>query len=194
MEKSTKRLLIRPLRKGDYHKWVKANSTMQPKFNRWDRENRPLSELSRAKFQKLLKEQQQLREADDFYDFAVFYKKTGEIIGGVSAMNVVRSVSHSAYLGYSIYNQHWGQGFGKEAVKGMLDIAFRQLNLHRMEAGIERYNIRSIRLAKSLGMVREGTKRKAVYLRGEWQDLVVYSILAEDFGFKWQGQVKPRGR
>lgn len=42
----------------------------------------------------------------------------------------------------------------------MIDIGFKDIKLHRIEAGIEPGNKRSIALAKSLKMRREGLKKR----------------------------------
>ena len=109
-------------------------------------------------------------------------------------MDVLRGVGQSAYLGYFISNRFWGRGFGKEAVLAMIDIAFRDIKLHRIEAGIEPSNRRSILLVRSIGLRKEGLKRRAVFLRGYWNDLVMYSATCEEFGIKWKGLPKTRPR
>lgn len=189
----TKRLVIRPLELKDYPAWVRAFTTMRAPQNTWDRKNRPLEELTLAKFKKILREQKAMRAKDYFYDLAVFDKK-GEILGTVSLMNVVRGLSQTAFLGYGILNPYWGQGFGKEAVRAGIEWGFRELKLHRIEAGVEPTNRRSILLARSLKMRKEGTKKKAVYLRETWVDLVIYSLTCEEWGVPWRGQAKNRLR
>lgn len=168
--------------------------SMSKARNPWDQSPRAPSELTRMAFKKLLRGQRERREDDYFYDFAVFNRK-GDLIGGVSAMEVARGVSHSAYLSYRIFNNYWGLGYGREAVRAMIAIAFKDLRLHRIEAGIEPSNARSIRLAKSLGMRREGLKKRALFLRERWVDLVMYTLTVEDVGFKFDtSNLKPKLR
>lgn len=188
----TKRLEIRPLRLSDYEAWKIANSTRMPPRNIWDRANR--EDVSMGAFRKILKSQKENRVADRFYDLAVFERSSGCMVGSVSAMDVLRGLGQSAYLGYFLDNLFWGRGYGKEMVKAMIDIAFRDLKLHRIEAGIEPRNRRSIMLARSLGLRKEGLKRRAVFLRGKWIDLVMYSATCEEFGFKWKAKVEARLR
>lgn len=190
--RKSKRITVRTLAKKDYEAWKEYDASMLSKKNKWDQEKRPDSELTKTKFNAVLKQQEYLRKKDYFYDLYVFENKSKKIVGKVSAMNVTRSLSQSAYLGYFIHNKFWGQGFGKESVKMMIDIAFRELKLHRLEAGIEGTNRRSIRLAKSLGLRKEGTKKRMVYLRGGWQDLVMYSITSEEVDIKWKGATENR--
>lgn len=192
--RKTKRLTIRSFRVTDYSAWKLANTTRQPPKNIWDRKNRTDSDTSRAKFVKVLASQHKLRNADRFYDLGIFEIKSGRLIGNVSIMDVLRGPAQSAYIGYFIDNLYWGQGFGKEAVRAIIDIAFRDIKLHRVEAGIEPNNRRSILLARSLGLRKEGLKKRALFVRESWNDLLIYSATCEEFGFKWKGilQLRPR--
>lgn len=190
--KKTKRLIIRTLEPKDYEAWKNGHLNKLEAQNIWDKGKRKPTELTKSEFKRLLSSQKKMRDNDEFYDLAVFKKSTGEIVGNVAAMNIVRSVTQTAFLGYFIHNNHWGNGYGKESVLAMIDIAFNQLKLHRIEAGVEPNNRRSILLAKSVGLRKEGLKKRVVHLRGGWQDLTMYSATCEDFGMKWKGQISLR--
>lgn len=194
LQRRTKSLVVRPLVASDFERWKTYFSSMSPPKNKWDNKNRTESDLSRSNFRRILSSQKSLREQDKFYDLAVFEKKSGELVGTVAAMDVLRGLGQTSYLGYFIHNKFWGRGYGKEAALAMIDIAFRDLKLHRIEAGIEPSNRRSIMLARSIGLRKEGLKRRAVFLRGKWNDLVMYSATCEEFGVKWRGIPKTRPR
>jgi ribosomal-protein-alanine N-acetyltransferase len=181
LHRLTKRLEIRPLGVKDYANWRDSALKMGPRQNRWDLELKPRA-LTRAKFDRLLRRQADERRIDNFYDFGVFRRDTGELVGKVALMNVVRGLGQQAFLGYRMWNPHWGNGFAAEASKAAMDIAFRDLGLHRIEAGIEPGNARSVRVARKLGLKREGIRKKAVYLRGKWRNLLAYVAFSEDYG------------
>ncbi|MCM2277591.1 MAG: GNAT family N-acetyltransferase [Oligoflexia bacterium] len=191
-ERKTRRLVVRPLVSSDDLAWKAAYSTMLPKRNAFDPTNRKPRELSVRRFRADLKSRNEGMAADRYYGFGVFHRKSGELVGQVGIMDVQRGISQSAYLGYVIFNRYWNQGFGKEAVRAAVDIAFRDLRLHRVEAGIRPRNRRSILLARSLGFRKEGLKKRAVLMHGEWVDLVMYSATTEDFGIRWRGRVDQR--
>lgn len=194
LTRQSKRLTIRPLELKDYKTWRHCHTTMLPKRNKRDRTNKTLQDVSLSKFKRILSSQKRLRAEDRFYDLGVFENSSGKLIGTVAIMDVLRGLGQSAYLGYFINNTHWGLGYGKEAARLAIDIAFWDVKLHRIEAGIEPTNRRSILLARSLGLRKEGLKKQAVFLRGRWNDLVMYSATCEEFGFKWKGipQTRPR--
>jgi len=188
LERKTKSLIVRPYQASDYLAWKQAFSTTPPKQNTWDKDERTPDELTRANFTQLLKEQKNLRTKDVFYTFGVFRKKDGALVGSVNLMDVTRHVFQNAYLGYRIFNRYWGQGFGKEAVAAAMDIAFKDLNLHRLEAAVEPKNKRSIALAKSIGLRKEGLSKKRLLLRGKWVDLLLFVTTTEDQGVRWRNK------
>jgi [ribosomal protein S5]-alanine N-acetyltransferase len=76
-----------------------------------------------------------------------------------------------------------------EAIQLMLDYAFRQRNLHRLEANIQPDNAASVALIKRAGFVREGYSRRYLKICGRWRDHERWAILAED----WKAGVKRSG-
>jgi ribosomal-protein-alanine N-acetyltransferase len=185
LSRATSRLIIRPLDIGDFESWRSVD--VLPTQNIWDRTPLPIQQRKLSVFKKILSVHKKTRDRDYSYDFGVFLEPT-QLIGIVSVMEVSRSISQSAYIGYRIFNTHWGKGYGKEAAEALIDIAFKDLALHRVEAGIEPTNRRSILLARSIGLRKEGLKKRAVFLRNRWVDLVIYSATCDEFGIKWSNE------
>jgi [ribosomal protein S5]-alanine N-acetyltransferase len=192
LTRTTKDLVVRPLERRDYAAWKEAFSTMLPPRNDFDHGNRPARELTRGRFNATLVRQKRLRADDRFYSLSVFERGSGRLVGTVSIMDLVRSVSQSAFLGYAIGNRYWGRGYGKQATRAAIDIAFRDLKLHRIEAGVQPKNRRSILLARALGLRKEGLKKRAVFLNGAWRDLVVYGATCDELGIAFKGVAKHR--
>src|SRR6185295_8897927 len=98
LARRTRRLEIRPLRAGDYAKWREAALAIDPrKKNRWDMRP-PLRELTRARFAKVLKRQENERNLDLFYDFVIIRKDTGDHVGKVAIMAIDRGITQMGYL------------------------------------------------------------------------------------------------
>ena len=180
----TPRLVVRPIESKDYSVWRQANLTMLRPQNIWDLGPIPQRKLTQSGFRKMLRGQTERRKKDTFYSLGVF-DKAGTLVGGVSIMEVARGISQTAFLGYRIFNRYWGKGYAKESVRAVIEIGFEDIKLHRIEAGIEPKNLRSIRLAKSLGMRREGLKKRALFLRKTWVDLIMFTVTTEDGGRKF---------
>lgn len=179
--RKTKDLIIRPLQKSDYLVWKEYFLTYDGPKNLWDTMTRSHDELSKSDFNNYIN-----RKRDDFITVHAFEKKSGKMVGAFFLMSIIRGISQSCFLGYGIHHNFWGKGYGKQSVRAVIEIAFKDVGLHRIEAGIEPYNRRSIMLARSLGLRKEGLKKRAIFKRGEWQDLVIYSATCEEFGIKWK--------
>lgn len=179
--KATRRLILRPLEDQDYENWAQAYSCLHPPQNEWDEANWQDKELEPEKFRELLDRQETLRNIDKCYDFGVFRKEDGILVGMVHLMDISRGIFQNAYLGYRIYNNYWNQGYATEACKGVISLAFKELKLHRVEAGIAPANKRSLVVAQKIGLRREGLSKKRLKIDNKWIDLVIYAGTKEDF-------------
>jgi ribosomal-protein-alanine N-acetyltransferase len=190
--RKTLRLTVRPYRRSDFLAWAQAWSTAPEPKNRWDRRSSEIPDLSFARFCGFLKFWAGGRAADREYHFGVFHTD-GTLIGDIGLMDISRQIFQNAYLGYFVFNRHWGQGYGREAVAAVIDMAFRDLHLHRVEAGVMRGNGRSIALARAVGLRKESFSRRRLFTHGGWQDLVLYAATCEDFGLRWKtSKPKPK--
>lgn len=110
--------------------------------------------------------------------FYVFLKEDPEtIIGTVSLYDISNSYSR-AEIGYKFSSAHHHKGYATEAVEKLIDIAFSELNLHRLCARVQENNIPSIRLLVGLGFEKEGICRDYLCLNGVWTDHLQYSLIA----------------
>ncbi|MGZ3804971.1 MAG: GNAT family N-acetyltransferase [Pseudobdellovibrionaceae bacterium] len=184
--RKTKRLILRPLSLHDYENWRQAYSMLHPAKNEWDEGPWKESELTLLKFKKLLKNLEDLKNKDQLYEFAIFRKDDGVFIGQVGLMNISRMIFQNAYLGYRIFNNYWGEGYASEACRAAIEIAFKDLKLHRIEAGIEPHNKLSLRVAKAVGLRKEGISLKRLLVQGKWKDMVIYAGTCEDFGMRYK--------
>ena len=82
-------------------------------------------------------------------------------------------------LGFQIliHPDHRRQGLGAETVSGILDFAFRSLNLHRIATVTDRRNVAGCKMLDKAGLRLEGECRKARVQRGEWIDTVWHARL-----------------
>jgi ribosomal-protein-alanine N-acetyltransferase len=110
-----------------------------------------------------------------FYVFLKGHPHT--IIGTVCLHNVVRGAYSCCEIGYKFDSAYHHQGYACEAVVQALEIAFFELNLHRVFARVAPDNAPSIRLLRSLGFTEEGLERKSIQIRGEWMDHLRFALI-----------------
>jgi [ribosomal protein S5]-alanine N-acetyltransferase len=103
---------------------------------------------------------------------------SGALVGAMSLRFVPRH--RKAEVGYWIARAEWGRGYATEALARLLDFAFGDAGLHRVEAHHFVENPASGRVMQRAGMRAEGTRRGAVVRQGVPRDVVEYGILASD--------------
>ncbi|QUG41561.1 GNAT family N-acetyltransferase [Psychrobacillus sp. INOP01] len=111
------------------------------------------------------------------YRFGIFKIDGDVLIGTIGLFQVLRGPRQSALLGYSLDKEHNGKGYTTEATNLVVDYAFENLNLHRIEAGVMPDNIGSIRVLEKAGFHKEGVARKNVEINGRWEDHQMLAIL-----------------
>ena len=97
---------------------------------------------------------------------------------GLVSLTGIDSVNRSASLHIMIGpSQCRGKGAGTFALRTMIDHAFFNLNLRRIELNVLETNTVALHLYEKLGFVREGKKREAVYKNGAYVDMIVMGLL-----------------
>ena len=103
-------------------------------------------------------------------------------MGYVFLAHILESHRVAREFGIVIGNKNlWGQGYGKEATKFILEHGFRHLKLHRIQLIVLDFNERALHLYQKLGFVEEGIQREARLVDGKWHDVVMMSILEQEF-------------
>jgi RimJ/RimL family protein N-acetyltransferase len=74
-----------------------------------------------------------------------------------------------------------GQGYGAEALRLLLDFAFGELNLRRVQLTVFSYNTAAIALYEKIGFMREGVFREFVYRDGQTHDMILYGLLRREW-------------
>ena len=91
-----------------------------------------------------------------------------------------RGVLESAHLGYSVDEKETGKGIATEAIKGIKEFSFNELNLHRLEANVIPANTASIRVLEKLNFVQEGYSKNYLKINNIWQDHIRFAIINEN--------------
>lgn len=77
--------------------------------------------------------------------------------------------------------QFWGQGYGTQVMRMLLQHGFQTLNLHRIFLRVFENNLRAIRSYERAGFVHEGRMRQAEYQDGRYLDVLLMSVLRPDW-------------
>ena len=134
-------------------------------------EYQPLSQQSRVEL-----ERQFDRLTSDEKWFWI-EKKDGTKIGTISYGPVGKAFD----IGYNIVSSERRKEYGSEAVGIIVDLLFLSKETVRIEARTDLRNVASQKALEKNGFKKEGTIRKDMFIRGEWRDLFLYSILREEW-------------
>lgn len=105
-----------------------------------------------------------------------------EMVLGIISLVKINNISRSGELHIMIGElENRGKGIGTFAVKTMIEHAFNNLNLRRIELGVLENNHPAIHLYEKLGFIKEGIKRKSNYKNGKYISMVIMGLLREEY-------------
>jgi [ribosomal protein S5]-alanine N-acetyltransferase len=112
--------------------------------------------------------------------WGIEYKENGKFIGTIDFISW--NTNHKiAEIGYVISQEYWGMGIATEVAKEVIRFGFEKMDLVRIQARCFLENIGSARVMEKSGMSFEGIIRNGMFVKGNHQDLKMYSILKEEF-------------
>ncbi|MGI6109109.1 MAG: GNAT family N-acetyltransferase [Eubacteriaceae bacterium] len=105
---------------------------------------------------------------------------TGEAIG-MTSIDRIDWKNRSCYSGIKLLKaENKQQGFATDASATAFNYVFNELQLNRINITALRKNF-SPKIPIRFGAKLEGIQRQAVYKNGEYQDVILYGILKENF-------------
>jgi ribosomal-protein-alanine N-acetyltransferase len=171
----TPRLILRQLGPADLPDvYAYASDTQVTRFLRWGPHASPAE--TEAYLADVLRE---YRAGDDG-PWGIEYKATGNVVGSIHLFDIVPQHC-KAEIGFVLSRSHWGQGLMPEALRCVLEVAFEQLALNRVEAYCIVENRAGRRVLEKVGMQREGTLRAFLFQKGAYRDFDVYALLQSDW-------------
>lgn len=112
--------------------------------------------------------------------------KEGILIGEMSIQSINwidRVASTGALIGEK---KDRGMGYGTDAKMTLLDYAFNTLNLHKMCSTVIAYNKHSLSYNKKCGYKREGIRKRHIFKRGRYWDLIELGLFKKRWLPRWR--------
>ncbi|MFS0560798.1 GNAT family N-acetyltransferase [Terribacillus sp. 179-K 1B1 HS] len=162
----TNRLILRKMNKNDVNAlftiWSDPNVTKYMNIEGF-------SQIEQA--EEMISILSDLAEKNEAIRYTIFEAKTNIIIGSCG-FNTLDFKNETAEVGYDLDSGFWNKGYGTEAVKGLIDYAFHQLQFKKIEAKVDPNNIPSIKLLLKLDFILEGKLKDK---EGQSNDLNLYT-------------------
>jgi RimJ/RimL family protein N-acetyltransferase len=101
---------------------------------------------------------------------------------GAARLHTLDAENRRARYAIGIFDPSaWGRGFGTHATRLILQFAFEELSLHRVDLRVLAYNLRAIACYKRCGFRQEGVEREGAWVGDTWYDDVMMSILEQEY-------------
>ena len=113
--------------------------------------------------------------------FAVVLRESESFIGLVFLTNIDHVHKRAGSAWWIGEENNRGKGYITEARHLLVHYAFEELNLRRIEARTLASNAASTRSAETFGYTKEGLLRQHTYKNGRPNDVLVFSLLKEDY-------------
>ncbi len=111
-------------------------------------------------------------------DFGIFYNN--QHIGGIG-LYPWDTANKKTSIAYWVGEELQGKGIVTDTLKAVIDYAFTEMGLNRIEITCATGNTKSSAIPKKLGFIFEGIAREGEWLYDHFVDLEVYSLLAKEW-------------
>jgi len=167
----TERLLIRRLHMDDAPAMLAILSDAET-VRYWGRP--AMTELQQA--EQYTRENLHWMEDGHCLYWAIEEKTSGQTIGTCTLFKL-DSNNRRAEIGYLLNRAYWHHGLMSEALSSVINYAFSELQLHRLEADTDPENVASIHLLEKFGFQREGLFRDRWRVHGQWCDSLMLGLV-----------------
>ena len=112
------------------------------------------------------------------FEILIWHK--GKVAGQIG-YNYFDWINRKTEIGYWLGESFQRKGLVTRACRALIEHAFGDLKLNRVEIRCGFHNIRSRAVPERLGFKQEGVLREAEWLHTDFVDLVVYGMLASEW-------------
>ncbi len=121
---------------------------------------------------------QALRESADGRMMPWIMEADGQPVGRINLTGIALGSLMAASVGYWVPRRFGGRGHASSAVGQVLDIAFFELGLHRIDAYVRVDNAASLRVLAKHGFHTVGVSHGHLHAAGRWRDQVCLQKIA----------------
>lgn len=113
--------------------------------------------------------------------FTIVPNELGRAVG-VAGLYLIHWICRRAEFRILIGDDDYrGRGYGTEAARLIVDYGFGKLNLETIYLGVNAENAGAVKSYEKAGFQKEGIRRKLVYRNARYYDVLMMSILREEW-------------
>ncbi len=110
----------------------------------------------------------------------VLHTKADDKLVGYVGLWRIDKAHNRAEIGYVLLPDYWGKGLMKEAIDVVVRFGFTTMEIHSIEANVNKENIKSINVLEKCGFKKEAYFRENFFYKGKYLDSVIYCLLEKD--------------
>lgn len=119
-----------------------------------------------------------LARKDQVAPFVIEYR--GTVVGQITLSGLSFGSLASGAIGYWVAESVAGKGITPVAVALVVDWAFTNLGIHRVEVCVRPENEASLRVVRKLGLRYEGLRRRYIHIDGDWRDHFCFAVTIDE--------------
>jgi ribosomal-protein-alanine N-acetyltransferase len=176
------RVILRPLGAADWEAWREVRVRCRDWLVKWEPRpapGHPDPTEDRRAYAARCGSRDRERELGSGFGFGIFVD--GRFAGEINLNSIQRGPFQNAYIGYWMDEALAGKGYTPESVAVVLQFAFEELGLHRVQISIIPRNTASRRVVEKLAIRNEGVAERYLEINGTWEDHIRFAVTAEEW-------------
>ena len=103
----------------------------------------------------------------------------GEVIG-MCGVHHVEHISRVCEVGIRLGRPFWGKGYGQDALRTLVDYAYRMLNMRKVTLEVLANDARAVGAYRAAGFREEGRRRAHAWYNGAYRDTLIMAVFREE--------------
>ena len=177
-----RRVTLRPLSPADWDAWREVRKRCRDWLVKWEPRaiaGHPDPTEDRRAYVARCSARDRERELGSGYGFGIFVGD--RFCGEINLNSIQRGPFQNAYIGYWMDEAMAGNSYTPESVVVLLEFAFEELGLHRVQISIIPRNSASRRVVEKLALRAEGIAERYLEINGTWEDHIRFAITSEEW-------------
>ncbi|HEY4459498.1 MAG TPA: GNAT family N-acetyltransferase [Pseudonocardiaceae bacterium] len=122
-----------------------------------------------------------LEKADDVLSLVVALAEDPDTAIGTAMLRWVSEEHAQGEVGYTLHPDQQGKGYATELTRALVDLGFRETELHRIFGRLDARNTASQRVLEKSGMRVEAHLVENEWVKGEWTSEIVCAVLRTEW-------------
>ncbi len=170
---------LRPIHRRDHGAWVEVRADNRDWLAAWEATPpRNVDSGAPVSFRAMVRGLLAQARRGQLLPFALTY--ADRFVGQVTVGGITWGSLCSAHVGYWVDRRVAGRGVMPTAVAMIVDHAFTEVGLHRIEVNIRPENVASLRVVEKLGFRDEGIRKGLLHIAGDWRDHRSFALTAQE--------------